>query len=136
MAAASIHIEGLDKLLKAARKENLVDGPMRKMLEDLGRIGVQAARGAAPHGPTGQTASNLTHQIRARSVAVKTTARATPKRPGARKGKTKYPFNYAALVNYSPKSRHNRWLEKAVNSGPVHKAAERYIREVERAWGA
>lgn len=135
-AAASVTIEGLDKLLKAARKENLVDGPMRLMLEDIGKIGVQAARSKAPKGPTGETAGNLTHQVRARSVAVKTEARATPRRPGARKGKTRYPFNYAARVNYDPKSKHNRWLNKAVGGSQVRKAAERYIKEVERRWGA
>ena len=40
-------------------------------------------------------------------------ATATPKFPGSRGGKTKYPYPYPRLLEYAPKSKYKGWLKKA-----------------------
>ncbi len=115
----TIKLLGLNRLMKKTAGNAEQRSALKTLLVDIGQVALAAARQKAPHGRTDQLAEKLQYKVNPgpdpRWVVIKTDAMATPKRPGARgTTRTKYPYSYPKLIEFSPKHGHREWLRTAV----------------------
>lgn len=138
--AIRVEIRGLKELQAKCRGKPFVAEEAKKALVDIGQIGLAAARRFAPVGPTGKTRSMLSAKVNAgptpRWAVIKTDATATPRRPRARRGKTRYPYSYPKRLEFDPKSKHRDWLKRAIDStrSGIDSALSAAARRIEARW--
>lgn len=122
MAAVGVSVDNLDKLLRAMRKENLIDGPIRRGMEDLGKMAVGRARAASPKA-SGAMAGGWEHKVAATSVSISNRTKRT-------RGK-RAPFNYPKRQEFGP-GKNNGKVRQAVRSGPVQSTISKMAKDIEK----
>jgi hypothetical protein len=128
----NLQIEGLAALQRKLRKEVLLAPPLRSAMnatvEDAARIVVSRAPRAS-----GRMAASVTTRLDKREVPTWGRVSVT-----ARRRSKKYPrgFRYPRMLEYSSKSKHQRWFRNAVI--PAKTALARHVeaakRHIERIW--
>lgn len=132
----TLKVEGLTELRALIQADEMFKDIAQEALEDVGRLGVNAARAKAPRGETGQLAARLSYKVSkaARWVVIKTdaVAKAPAKKRGGKRSKGwKYPYPYPRRLEFDSRSRHKDWLKHAIEplmprvEGILKKAAER-----------
>lgn len=124
---------------------------VRNFLDQLGRVGVAAAQGAAPRGKTGQTARSNVYAVQDRPfptwVRVKNTARARGRAAKRQSKKARaglvalrytkgYP--YPARLNYDPTYKTHGWFTRAIRQtqGRVDSLLTGAGRDIEKEWNS
>lgn len=123
----------------------------RHLLDQLGRIGVAAVRGAAPRGRTSQLQQGAVYQVQKKPfptwVRVKNTARARgrlakrqSKKARAGLAPLRYTkgYPYGARLNYDRTYRTHLWWTKAIRSAQARTDSllAGAAREIEEEWGS
>lgn len=144
MATLTMRFDKLKEVSAKLEPAKLYYPQGKAMLQDIGRIGIQALRQAAPVGPGpkgGRLKSRLSFMVNSSPkpmwVTFRDDAKAeAPQGLGSRGGKAKYPFAYPRQVEYSPSSPHHRWFKKALQSSrpKMRSALDKMAQAVEASW--
>ena len=137
-----VEIKGLAELQAKCRDNSLYERPGKRALQRIAKQAEGVVKRAAPRGQTGRTGGMVFSKVNNRVpgprwAVVGTKATATPNRPRARGGKTRYPYAYPRRLEFDPKSKHKDWLLRAVQAarGSISGALSQAAREIEAAWG-
>jgi hypothetical protein len=128
-----IQLQGIEKLQRALDPERF-DAAIGRVISRSAAPAEAAVRQAAPRGPSGQTAGKAFAKAalakkagNLSSLVLGSKATATPARPGARGGKTRYPYPYPRLLEYGKSSPRKGWLKRA--GGRVKKIVRAALRQ-------
>lgn len=127
-----VQVQGLDKLRHNAELQELVAPAFHAAMEEIGRIGLTAARGAAPVGATGNLQAKMRTRMQARPIPLWVAIETTATRASA-----KYPrYSYPTRIEYDPKLHHVNWLVGGIKSvfGRFEGALETAARAIESRW--
>lgn len=117
---ATIAFKNIKKVSDKLEPKELYWPQAKATLDEIGRLGVEALKKSAPSGRTHQLRDRITYKVndipKPLWVVFKTDATATPKNPGARGGKTKYPFSYPKNLEFSKRSLHQHWMRDGIRA--------------------
>ena len=128
----NIQIEGLAALQRKLRKDVLLAPPLRSAMSATVEDAARLVTSRAPRA-TGRLATSVTTRLDKRPIPTWGRVSVT-----ARRRSKKFPrgFRYPRMLEYSPKSPHQRWFRGAVI--PAKSALARHVegakRAIERIW--
>ncbi len=137
----SIQFKNIKKVSDKLEPKALYWPQAKTALNEIGRIGVDGLKRAAPAGRTHQLRDRITFKVndipKPLWVVFKTDATATPRNPGARGGKTKYPFSYPKKLEFSKRSPHQHWMRDGVRAARprFRSAINKCAAAIEANWG-
>ena len=138
----SIQFKNLKEISAKLDPKELYWPQGKAALHEIGKIGLDSLKRAAPVGQTKQLRDRLTYKVndipKPLWVVFKTDATATPRNPGGRGGKTKYPFGYPKRLEYSKKSPHQHWMRDGVRAARprFRSAINKCAAAIKANWGS
>jgi hypothetical protein len=138
--AVSITVLNWRQISDALKRDRLYAPLFRRTCAKIGTALRAKVSGGAPieRGRTRARAfSKVDKSEIPRWIVVGTKATATPRRPGARGGKSKYPYAYPRYLEFAPRSRHRGWLYRIVqrNKGTIASELRTTERQIQAGWG-
>jgi hypothetical protein len=130
----SVRVEGLAALQRKLRTDVLLAPPLTSAMHAAAADAARIVEGRAPR-RSGRLADSIQTRVDRRPVPTWASVSVT-----ARRRSRKFPrgYRYPRLLDYSPKSHHQRWFRGAI--APAKNALARHVeaakRQIDRIWGA
>lgn len=136
----TLQVQGLKELRRAVTDNALLVAPWHAAMGEMGQEGLDAAKRAAPVGPSftghigGNTAGKLRSRMQAKPMPLWVAIETTAVRPWAGHGN----YAYTKRVEWDARLRHQHWLRDAVSSaqGRFASALNGAATRIEAAWAA
>lgn len=128
----TVRVEGLDKLRHNANLQAEVGPILKVAMEEIGRIGLTAARAVAPVGATGQTREKMRTRMSHRPVPLWVAVETTAFRSSAKYRRYPYPKR----LEFDPKLHHANWLVAGMKGtlGRIEGALQGAAHALESRW--